>query len=465
MTEITDEVEEQPANDEINDMLDDMAGETYEGENNENDDSAKKTNGRAEQEQPSKRKYMVCKYANRQRIPLHEAVIINGIPCFLYYDNGNLKVVSQIEENSRILRPPNSEEYPYIPYEFDDEKELSSLLEEVRNHQDIAYYYNKCKSIFLKYNNQDGYKISLAAADITWTYHQDKFATAHYLNIIGDNGSGKSSLGLCFEVLAYRPVNMTNPSAANLFRALGTIEPGQCIIIAEEADKIDKNPEISSILKTGYHIMGKVAKVNLNIQKQEFFWTYCFKVIISERSLSRETAKGVLDRYFVIHTFSGKSDCDIKEVLNPVGDETRKALFNEIMRFRKLMLIYRQVHYSDPIPDIDIGLDGRDKELCKPLRQLFWSSEDDQVKKEIEHALDHFLKKKKASKRNLFEVSLLPIIAKLITTHGVELRASHIWQSITEEVEGTHDQIKQPNEYHTADFGTIYRRYHHNPYL
>jgi hypothetical protein len=130
---------------------------------------------------------------------------------------------------------------------------------------------------------------------------------------------------------------MTNLSAANLFRVLGTIESGQCTIIAEEADKIDKNPEIMSILKTGYHVMGKVAKVNLNLQKQEFFWTYCYKVIMSERSLSRETAKGVLDRTFIIHTFNGKSNYDIKEVLNPAGDITRQALFNEIMHFRKLM--------------------------------------------------------------------------------------------------------------------------------
>ena len=41
-----------------------------------------------------------------------------------------------------------------------------------------------CKSILEKYNNQDDYKLNLAAADITWTYLQDKFATTHYLNII-----------------------------------------------------------------------------------------------------------------------------------------------------------------------------------------------------------------------------------------------------------------------------------------
>jgi hypothetical protein len=31
------------------------------------------------------------------------------------------------------------------------------------------------------------------------------------------------------------------------------------------------------------------------------------------------------------------------------------------------MLVYRLVHFDDAILDIDIGLDGRDKELCKPL--------------------------------------------------------------------------------------------------
>jgi hypothetical protein len=403
-----------------------------------------------------KRKLVVYKYSNRQRIPLHEAVIIEGSPCFLYFDNeGKLKAVNEIEENTRILRPPNPEEYPYLPYEFDNLGEVISLLNEVKEHTEISYYYEKCKAILQKYNSQDDYKLHLAAADITWTYSQDKFATSHYLNIIGDNGSGKSSLGLCFEVLGYRPVNMTNPSAANLFRVLGTIEAGQCTIIAEEADKIDKNPEILSILKTGYHIMGKVAKVNLNIQKQEFFWTYCYKVIISERSLSRENAKGVLDRTFVMNTFNGKPIHDIKETLNPAGNEARKALFNEIMKFRKLMLLHRLVHYQDSILDLDIGLEGRDKELCKPLQQLF--NESNTVKTEIENALDAFLNKKRQGKKNSVEVAFLPILARLISTYGIEFRTSLVWNEITQTLEGTYDNLKQPNEFHTADFGTIYR--------
>ncbi len=94
-------------------------------------------------------------------------------------------------------------------------------------------------------------------------------------------------------------------------------------------------------------------------------------MIIDERSLSQSDAKGVLDRTFRINTYRGKPKHDIKEILNPQGNPERQRLLDELRDFRELMLIYRLIHFTDSIPDIDIGLDGRDKELCKPLIQLF----------------------------------------------------------------------------------------------
>jgi hypothetical protein len=73
------------------------------------------------------------------------------------------------------------------------------------------------------YNDQDKNKLVVFATDIIFSYFQDKFATTHYLSV-GDNDSGKSSLGITFEATGYRPVYMTDPSAANIFRCLGTIE-------------------------------------------------------------------------------------------------------------------------------------------------------------------------------------------------------------------------------------------------
>ena len=99
---------------------------------------------------------------------------------------------------------------------------------------------------------------------------------------------------------------MTDPSAPNLFRLLGFVEPGQCTIVLEEADKIDKITELMAVLKTGYSYYGTVPKINPYTLKQESFYSYCPKVIVSERSLSQSVAKGVNSRTFPIGWYQRK---------------------------------------------------------------------------------------------------------------------------------------------------------------
>ena len=71
--------------------------------------------------------------------------------------------------------------------------------------------------------------------------------------------------------------------------------------------------------------------------------------------------------------------------------------------------------------------------------------------------LEHFLAIKKHRKENTIEVALYPIISDLVSKEGMELPASSIWHRITTgEVDGYFEDRK-PNEYQTADFGTIYR--------
>ena len=392
------------------------------------------------------------KYSNKGKRPLHEAVLLAGVPVFVRYENGQIESIPRIEESSRIIVPPDPEEYPYEAYTFKNMDEVASYLDRAKTGS-IDSLYQKAKSIVKKFNDQDDYKLVLIAADIVWSYFQDRFSTTHYLGVFGDNGSGKSTVGDTFEAVGYRPVNMTDLTAANLFRVLGTIEFGQCTIIADEAEKIDKSPDIMSTLKTGYNIKGRVARTNSNTWKQEFFWTYCFKMIIAERSPNQSNAKGVLDRTFIFNTYKGNSQYDIKEVLNPSGDKTRQKLLDELLDFRKLMLVFRLVHFSDPIQDIDIGLDGRDKELCKPLIQLFYNTKS---QAEIEATLQKLLLQKNQRKESTIEAALYPIIANTISQYGNELSASQLWNLIKDSIDGTPEERK-PNEYQTSDYGTIYR--------
>ena len=279
---------------------------------------------------------------------LHEAVIINNFPYFIKhdYDSNKIVTVESIKESSRVLRPPNGEgEYSYIPYEFVDAGELNEYYDRAKNGSKDSLL-KKAKSIVRKYNDQDEYKQNLLAIDIIWSYFQDCFSTTHYIGITGENDSGKTSVGNTFEAIGYRPVNMTAPSASNIFRTLGVIEPGQCTLILDEAEGISDNFDIMNILKTGYDFDKKVPKTNTNSWQVEWFFTYCLKIIIAEKSPSKFKAKGLLDRTFLFSVFAGDVEYDIKEVQNPKGNPKLEEALAELLDFRKLLLIYRLIHYE-----------------------------------------------------------------------------------------------------------------------
>ena len=91
--------------------------------------------------------------------------------------------------------------------------------------------------------------------------------------------------------------------------------------------------------------------------------------MLAERTPNASVAKGVLDRTFIISNFKGRPMLDIKERKNSPDGKT------EFSFLKNLLLIYRLMNFNNKIIDIDTGLDGRDKELCKPLLQLFFETE------------------------------------------------------------------------------------------
>jgi ABC-type glutathione transport system ATPase component len=238
--------------------------------------------------QKHKRRYATYKYSAKGSDILHEAIILAGQPIFLIYDkdNNEIKAVPIVKEATRMLKPPSPEEYPYEPYEFANIDELQLYMDRATN-ESIDSLYQNAKSIVRKYNDQDEHKLTLLAADIIWSYFQDKFSTTHYIAIVGGNGSGKSTIGDTFAAIGYRTVTMTDPSAANIFRVLGRIEYGQCTIVMDEAEKIDKSPDTMNVLKSGYQFNARISKINMNEEVQQWFYPYCLKFIIAERSPSQ----------------------------------------------------------------------------------------------------------------------------------------------------------------------------------
>ena len=433
--------------------------------------------GKQQQKQKEKSEYSTFKYSTRLTGPLHEAIMLGSEPFFLTYSPviKSFDLVRKIEEVNRILVPPYPEEYPYDPIEFQSKKELQEYFD-LANNETVDSLYQKIKGQVSLYIDQDEEIIILMSGDILWTFFQDLYSTTHYYDVNGKiNGIGKSSIGHVFEAIAYRAIRMTDPSAANVFRSLGRIEAGQCVIIMDEADRVHKDTDMLSILKEGYQSRAKVPKTNPSTFKQEWYYCYCFKIRIAEEQLRGNITKGVIDRSFQIKAIRGRPKYDIKEVLQPANRIERFGkLHNDMLSLRKLLLCYRLIHFEDRINDIGIGLDNRDKELCKPLLQLFYGSKS---YGELKKAVMSFLIKKNKRKRNtVIDPVLFEMVISLINRKKtLQLKVNDIWEVminglpvITHESNGTVAEpgiaaipgvyiSSKPNDYQTYDFDTVYR--------
>ena len=332
------------------------------GVNHTNDSQNSNNNSKSKDNANKTHSVVAFKYSNNKRGPLYESVILAGHPMFIKYENGQVKVVEQIEEGSRIIRPPRREECPFPVYEFAKLTEVEAYIDRAKNKLiSIESLYSKTKEIVLKYVDQDEPIIILLVVDIIWSYFQDLFPTTHYINVTGDNETGKTSIGFVFQYTGYRPVRATAISAANYYRTLGAVEPGQCTIIEDEADNIEEDPGKLKILNGGYEYTAIIPKINMNSrnQNQTWFYGYCLKILISNKPLNPNKAKGLAERTLTYHCKPAVRNNlhSIKEVIiNSPGDPIKQKLYQELMDFRKLMLCYRLIHYTDHIPDIDTGL-------------------------------------------------------------------------------------------------------------
>lgn len=427
-----------------------------------NSDKLSKENQTDRDNENIKRKVIVNKYSQNRTSNLFESILLDGEHLFLNInEKGEISLLPSLEEKTRILYPPSTDEYLHQPYEFKSKQEIETTINAAKR-ETVFTFFRKAKSIVSKYVDQESHIINLIAVNMVFSYFQDRFNTVHYIGIFGDNGTGKSSIGDVAEASFYRPLNTTDPTAPNIFRSLGNIEPGQITLIMDEAERIDQSSDIIVTLKSGYSFNKKVSRINPNTGKPELFFPFCIKMIISERPPGPQIAKGVNERILGDVVYFGNPQYDIKEILNPTdtGEEEFKKAFTEIVEFRKLLLIYRMLHFNDHIRNIDIGLTGRNKELIKPYLQLFsdFQTEDDEkTYNELENTFQTLLRIKNNKKDFSLESALIPIIIKLMYESKLrKIKFSEFWQGMMNNIRGKLNENK-PNEYNTEDYGTIYR--------
>ena len=390
----------------------------------------------------------VMKYtANKEAPQLWEAVRIKGSYCFVSYDSTTNTVLTKdkIEDydcgSGKTLEP--SDDADPEPFSFRDKAELESKIEFVRKGKHVGYLFRKVK-YFVKcfYDTDIEAYTDLIAADIVFTYFQDRIGKTHYILVWGDPDTGKGAILECFNQLGYRGVSVTNDTAATIYRSLGSLEKGQVIMIIDEANKLEDDLFLLNVLKVGYKGNTKVRRVmdaqSSQFSKIEYFFAYCFKILAAEKLPSSWKTGGFRSRCFEIHTAPGNPQIDIGDVIDNAGDPKNAKTMSELAELRKLLFAYRLVHYSDPIPDIAIkGITGRDRELIKPLLRLFIThGHDDEVLDTVKDTLHYFVKGRNEDKTDSFAAYIHRLLKGLVKSDETELSFSDIWKHIEDELEG-----------------------------
>jgi len=352
-------------------------------------ESTRGTGNKEEEEDDNKKiPHTINKYS--QGITLVESILINNTPYFIQINEdkeGNKAPVlyKKIELSDINLVPPERTEYLSKEYSFASFEQVQYFID-LAKQETLDSLFQQVKTLLQKYIDIDDDFINILAADIIFTYFQDRLRMTHYLLIVGDNNTGKSNILLVFSFLAYRPILDTAITPANVYNYGGQLEDGQFTLIEDEIDDIDFQEQKKKLYKVSYCGGTKVTRMydsnnsgpansKRKSSRQQGFFIFCFKMFASEKMPDKRKSKGFLERVIPIKAVPGDPQFDISEVVDGLGDEQFKELYQELEDTRKVLFMYRLLHHHQTIPDVKLNIKNRYKQLIKPLIRLFQNTE------------------------------------------------------------------------------------------
>ena len=393
-------------------------------------------NKKKEEEENDKNTYTINKYS--QGIALAESILLDNNSFFIQLeDDDKIKPVlsKRISLSDIDIVPPERTEYLTKEYNFQSEEEINHFFELAKN-ETLDSLFRKLKLILKKYIDLDDDFINILAADIIFTYFQDKLGMTHYLLIVGDNNTGKSNILLVFSFLGYRPILDVSITPANIYNFGSQLEEGQCVILEDEIGDIDNQFDKKKMYQVSNRTGTKVTRIydnnNLDTTKrkssrQQGFFLFGFKMFASEKMPDKIKSKGFLERIIPLKAVPGNPLFDISEVVDGSGDEQFKELYQELEDTRKLFLMYKLLHHNETIPDVNLNIKNRYKQLTKPLIRLFQNTES---VNDIIKSLSKYMIEKNQEKIDSLDSAILNFIINLVSKYGETLYNDQIWKEL-----------------------------------
>jgi hypothetical protein len=280
----------------------------------------------------------------------YEAIYANGKPAFLAVKDGNFRVIEEVTVEDEVFLPKEyPDEFPYEPYGYYDGN--------LPTHEELYWKVREEFGLFL--DLESSWKDYLAAC-VLLSYQQEKMRTVPYVYFVGDNESGKTVALSLFNWLCYRPMLGVTIPSADVYGYLDDSDtPGT--ILEDEAQGLYKDLDKAKIYKAGYKKGAVVPRTMLTQNKRfiKYFRVFCFKACSAEEM---PHVKGLLERFIFIPMTEGYPTKDWAD-LNK-DDETR------LRELRNILLKWRLSTVEVELPEIELPVKGRLKELWKPVIQV-----------------------------------------------------------------------------------------------
>ncbi len=346
-----------------------------------------------------------------------ESIYIDGEPHFLANVNDEIKLSKQFPFEGKIIAPVEREYTPYESYEFS-----KSYLDLLRNNPPTKEeLLEQLESKIKRYIDVNDNNRLVILIDTFLTYCQDQIDTVHYLFVVGDTESGKSTIGHLIKNVGYRVLYQTDLYYAGIYNFYGTREESNGTIIEDEAQNLDSNKDKIRLYKNSYTRGSKQAIVvgkDTGHKRQLYYNTFGFKVFIGENIPSD---KGFKERLVVLRMNTGFPEANIKR-LTPEEKE-------DFILLRNSLLFYKVQHIREQLPITKTGLTNRDEELFADFIRIAYGTKYEESAREV---VKQFTKERHESIHNsieakLFELIVLPIDEKFLIIF------EDFWKYLTDE--------------------------------
>lgn len=360
-----------------------------------------------------------------------ESIYHNNEPAFLVLKNGEFNVYEKVSIGEKTFFPKEKPHFPYESYGY--------FQGQVSNREELFW---KIRNEMRSFIDVEPIWHDVLASCTLLSYQQEKLLTAPYLYLYGDNESGKSTVLQLLSLLCYRPLFGVTIPAADIF---GYLEDSDGIgtILEDELQGIDKDVDKLKIYKSGYKRGACVPRtlITQNDRIIKYYPTFCQKACASEQI---PQVKGFRERFIEIGMVEGypeKEWCDIIE-------EDLKRLRD----LRNMLLKWRMQSREWQLPNLELQLKGRIKELWKPILQVTSGLT-------VYETLTKFVEEQKNERLSSRQDTLEGHIVKVVTElHNQakenpcpEIPFQTIWQELSSDLDGKIDE-RVPHVMDTSEF-------------